>query len=247
MKLSVIILTKNEESKINKCLGNVMFADEVIMVDNGSSDKTIEYAKKFKVRIIKNYNNNFSYLRNLAKNYARSEWLFYVDADEIVTDKLRNEILNLINKSDNDNLCAYKIKRVNYFYGKKTLQDEFMIRLIKQNCLVEWIGALHESAIVNGEVGRLNTPLLHYTHERLERMVNKTNEWSNIESEMLLKTGHPKMNILRFIKMIIYSFYRSFITNRSYKLGKYGLIESIYQSFSTFITYAKLWEIHQKK
>ena len=116
----------------------------------------------------------------------------------------------------------------------------------KKKTLKGWKGQLHESPIVTGETGILEGNLLHYTHRDLESMVNKTIVWSSIEAAERFKQNHPKMSWWRFPRVMVGAFLNSYIIQGGYKAGTVGVIESVYQAFSIFITYAKLWELQEK-
>ncbi len=117
---------------------------------------------------------------------------------------------------------------------------------MKKDALIGWQGSLHESPIIAGKTGKLEHFLLHYTHRDISSMVEKTNEWSDIESQLLYKSNHPPMRQWRFIRIILTYFFRAYIRDRGFKMGVSGFIESTYQAFSGFITYAKLWERQNK-
>ena len=112
--------------------------------------------------------------------------------------------------------------------------------------MVGWEGAVHEHAIYTGEVGTLQNPIIHYTHRNLELMTAKTNQWSEVEADMLLASHHPLMNELRFIRIMLTKFFDSYIKQGGWKIGTPGFIESLYQAYSYFIIYAKLWEKQNK-
>jgi len=244
MKLSAVIITKNEEKNIAKCFEKLNFADEIIVVDNESKDKTAQIAKKLGAKVFTVGGLDFSYLRNIGREKAKSEWILYVDADEEVTKSLALEIKKVIDK--NEKFSAYTIPRKNYFFGKSWPGYEKMVRLIKRDSLLGWCGSLHESPIVIGKIGSLKSPILHFTHNDLSLMINKTNEWSEIEANLRYKNNHPKITWWRFFSVMFFAFWNSFVKNGGWKMGTTGLIESIYQSFSVFITYAKLWEKQNK-
>ncbi len=122
-----------------------------------------------------------------------------------------------------------------------------MERLFWKDSLIKWKGKVHESPVVSGSVGILNEPLLHYTHRTLDEMVNKTNEWSATEAKLRYEAGHPPVVWWRFIRVMFTAFSDSYFIQGGWKAGVTGLIESIYQSFSIFITYAKLWELQESK
>ncbi|MBI2617160.1 glycosyltransferase family 2 protein [Candidatus Gottesmanbacteria bacterium] len=243
MSISAIIITRNEAANIESCIRKLSFAREVIVVDNDSSDLTAQIAKTSKAQVFRIPGVDFSYLRNVGKEKATSEWLFYVDADERPSDGLIAEMQQAIQKTK---FSAFEILRQNYFFGKIWGSPERMIRLIRKGALLGWQGSLHETPIVIGKVGSLDSLLLHYTHEKLHSMVEKTNEWSEIEARLRYKNNHPPISWWRFIRVMIVAFWQSFWVNGGWKAGTYGLIEAIYQAYSMFITYAKLWEKQHK-
>lgn len=239
MKLTAIVITKNEQARIEKCLTSLSFADEIIVVDNGSIDHTREIAKKHGATIVAAKGvHNFASLRNLGKEKAHGAWLLYVDADEIVSRELAQEL-----KTIHQN--GYELRRKNYYLGHPWPGEEYLLRLMRKDALIEWYGALHETARVSGEIGRLNAPLIHDTHRSLEEMVTKTNEWSATEAKLRFDAGHPPVVWWRFFRVMLTAFFDSFIKQGGWRAGTVGWIESIYQSFSIFITYAKLWELQQ--
>jgi glycosyltransferase involved in cell wall biosynthesis len=199
-------------------------------------------AKKLGARVMILQGMNFSALRDEGAKTATETWLLYIDADERVTDNLKKEIQEKILESK----AGYYIPRKNYYLGCEWPTKDKMIRLIKKDTLVSWQGKLHEHPDIRGEVADLKEPLIHYTHRTLSEMVEKTNAWSDIEAELRLKSNHPPMVAWRFIRVMISAFWRSYIREGGWKAGVAGWIESIYQAFSIFITYAKLWERQQK-
>ena len=243
MKLSAIVIARNEEARIKKCLSSLAWADEIIVVDNGSTDTTREIAKDNGATVISARDiHDFSRLRTIGKEKAHGEWLLYVDADEVVTPELAKEIQKVTRPP-----VSYAIHRKNNYLGQPWPFEEKILRLFHTSALKEWYGELHESPRVEGEIGELSASLLHYTHRTLEEMVAKTNEWSQAEAKFRFDAGHPPVVWWRFIRVMLTAFINSFVKQGGWKAGTVGWIESIYQAFSMFITYAKLWELQQKK
>lgn len=245
MKISVIVLAKDEEERIGACLDAVSWADERIVLDNGSTDGTVEVAKKHGAKVIKTSSKSFADIRNLGRRDAKGEWILYVDADETVTRDLSKEIQSIIKNPHGK--IAYALRRKNYYLGKPWPYEEKILRLFQKSALKEWFGDLHESARVEGETGELKGVLLHNTHRTLEEMVAKTNEWSETEVILRFRSHHPIIVWWRLFRVMATAFFHSFIREGGWKAGTIGWIESIYQSFSMFITYAKLWELQQKR
>lgn len=242
-KITVIIITKNSEEIIEECLSSVKFADEIIIIDAYSTDNTTQIANKFNTRVFKLKNGNFSDQRNKGLELAENEWILYVDADERVTSSLREEIIQYTNNPIMQ-YSSFKIGRKNFYYGMHEWPYvENILRLFHKTSIKKWEGILHESPVVEGEVGNLKGYLFHYSHQDLFNMVDKTNQWSKIEAELRFNSKHPKMKIWRFFRVMLTAYYNSFISQYGWKAGKTGIVESIYQSFSIFITYSKLWEM----
>lgn len=246
MKISIVVLTKNEESQISECLKSVKWANEIIVVDSGSTDKTLEIAKKYKAKIFTDKGDDFSVKRSLGLEKAGGEWILYVDADERVTPKLREEIESGIMNHELE-ISVYKIPRKNFYFGNHQWPYiEKTERLFKKNALKGWRGQIHESPIVDGQVGELQNFLLHYTHCDLSSMVEKTIEWSKIEAKLRFEAGHPPVVWWRFPRVMLTEFCRSYIGQKGWKAGAVGIIESFYQAFSIFVTYVRLWEMQNK-
>lgn len=244
--ISVVILVKNEQSRIRSCLSSVSWADEVIVVDNGSTDKTRDIAKKFGVYVVASDSTDFSKLRMIGASSSHGRWILYVDADETVTEVLRAEIFDIVHRSESGEPVAYRVQRKNYYLGHLWPQMDTMQRLFFRDRLRGWRGPLHETAIVDGEEGQLRHPLIHNTHRTLEEMLAKTNVWSEQEARLRLTTQHPPVVWWRLIRVMCTGFIRSYFHEGGWRTGTVGCIESIYQAFSMFVTYAKLWELQQK-
>jgi glycosyltransferase involved in cell wall biosynthesis len=246
MKISAIILTKNAEEVIGDCIDSVSFCDEVIIIYDGSTDRTLEVAKLLDVKVFSVISRNFAERRNYGAKKAKGEWLLYIDSDERISSELRENIKRVV--SGDDVFDAYRLQRKNFYFGNHEWpQIEKLERLFKKTSLEEWYGEIHETAKVDGKIGDIDGYLLHFTHRNLTSMVEKTVSWSEIEAELRFKNNHPKMSWWRFFRVMITAFYESYVRQKGYKAGTAGVVESIYQSFSMFITYAKLWEMQNKK
>lgn len=228
-------------------MDSVSFCDEIIVIDNNSVDRTPDLTKHLGAKVFQLKTSDFSKKRNLGLQKAKGKWVFYVDDDERVSQELVLSIKNQVLSADKNKFAAYKVKRKNFYLGKNEWPTiETHMRLFDKKKLKQWVGRLHETPTVEGDVSELDGFLLHFTHRDLNQMVKKTIEWSKIEAELRLKANHPKMSEWRFFRVMVTAFYDSFIKQRGYKAGTAGLIESIYQSYSIFITYARLWEMQNK-
>ncbi len=246
-KISAIILTKNSEDLIADCIDSVSFCDEIIVVDDSSTDRTPDLAKHLGARVFNYKSNSFAEKRNFGLGKAKYKWVLYIDDDERISGELKKNIMEVAEKQK-DEFDAYRLKRKNFYLGKHEWPSiEKMERLFKKNSLEKWEGKLHETPVAKGEIGELEGFINHYTHQDLTKMVNKTIEWSRVEAELRFKANHPKMSEWRFFRVMLTAFYDSYVKQKGYKVRTAGLVESLYQSFSIFITYARLWELQNKK
>lgn len=242
-KISAVIIAKNEQNMIEDALESLSFCDEIIVIDNNSIDKTSEVSQKLGAKVYETNTNNFSDLRNLGLQKSENDWVLYLDADERIDETLKKEIEKAVSSQE---FSSYFLKRKNYYLGKNEWPYiEKIIRLFKKNDLEGWMGEIHESPKIKGRTGTLNGFILHFTHRDLESMVFKTALWSTTESLLRYNSNHPQMSWWRFPRVMISAFLASYIKQRGYRAGAVGLIESIYQAFSAFITYAKLWELQK--
>lgn len=243
-KISAVVIAKDSEKTISDCLKSLNFCDEIIVVDAGSKDKTLEIAKKFGAKVLNFEQDDYAGSRNLGLKSAIYDWILYVDTDERVSFELAREIKSEIK---NTKFSAFKLKRKNFYLGRyEWPYIETLERLFRRNSLKNWYGKIHESPVVEGRIGQLKGFLFHYTHRDLSSMLNKTIEWSKIEANLRFKANHSKMTWWRFLRVMITAFFDSYIRQGGYRIGIPGLIESLYQSFSIFVTYARLWELQNK-
>lgn len=253
MRIGAIVIARNEEKKISECLTSVSWADEILVIDNASKDKTVEIAKKHSARVIhapEKLNLNYAALRNLGLKEAKSEWILYVDADERVPRSLKEEILRLTTNSFKARVACYAIPRRNMIFGKEFKHGgqwpDYQKRLFRKSELTSWGRELHEDPTFSGQLGHLKSPLIHVKENDLSDMVRKTNEWSEIEAAEMYKAGHPPMNILRFCSAAFREFWKRFVLQLAFLDGTEGVIYGTYQIYSRLISYAKLWELQIK-
>ncbi len=243
MVLSGIIIARNEEDRIESCIRALYFCDEVLVVDNGSVDDTVSIAQKAGARVIPADGLDFSQLRSLSIDEARGYWVFYADADEIVSPELASQIKDAVHRGYD----GFTVRRVNYFLSTRWRKEEHMLRLFKKSSLKGWTGPVHETPQFSGSTGHLSGELIHNTHRNLSEMAEKTNEWSEIEARLRFEAHHPPVVWWRILRVMWTGFFDSYIKQKGYSVGMVGIIESMFQAYSMFATYAKLWELQQNE
>lgn len=245
--LSVVVLTKNEEQMIRGCLESVKWANEIIIVDSGSTDKTLDIAREYGAKIINEDSDDFSVRRTSGIQAATSDWVLYVDADERVLKPLREELFGIFEDSK---YSAYALSRRNIIFGEevhyKAFWPDWMIRLVYKKDFKRWVGRVHEYMQFDGDLGYTKNSLLHLTHRSLDHFFGKALTWSKIDARLRIDANHPKMTKWRFLRILITSLFDELIKRKGLFGGTVGMMDSILQSFSFFMTYVRLWEMQQK-
>lgn len=248
--VSAIVLTRNEEKNIVDCLESIKWCDEIIVIDDNSEDRTVEIAKKMGAEVFTHsLNFDFSTQRNFGLEKAKGEWVLFIDADEIVTDELKNEIVHLISFSDRrKQLNAYFIKRIDFMWGRKLKYGETsnikLLRLAKRNA-GKWEGKVHEKWKVKGTIGELKNPLLHYPHPRINDFLKEINFYTDIRANEL----HKQRVRVYWTSIILYplgKFVFNFFIRRGFLDRIPGLIIAIIMSFHSFLVRSKLWFMNNK-
>ena len=244
-KLSIIILAKNVAEEIVPALISSQFADEIIVVDTGSTDDTLKVCRNYNAKIIQSPGTSFSKWRNDGAKEAKGDWLLYLDSDERIPLKLAEEIKKEIENPEHQ---AYTISRYEIFLGKHLNHwgDPRVLRLMERTSLQKWQGKLHEQPKITGTIGNLKNQMIHLSHKNIDEKLPNTLVWSRSEAELLLKNNHPPMAGWRFIRIMLTEFWDRCIKQGLWKDGTEGWIEIIYQMFSKFVTYERLWEMQRQ-
>lgn len=244
--ISAVILAKNEEQNIEKCIQSVKWCDEIIIIDDNSSDGTLEIAKKYKTTIYHHpLNNDFSAQRNFGLSKARQEWILFVDADEVVTDALAYEISNAIGPTDQNlkNFNGFYIRRSDFMWGKQLKYGETgnikLLRLGKKGFGV-WEGIAHEKWKIEGNVGDIMNPLLHFPHKTVSEFLKEVNFYTEIRAEEL-KNKNTKVFFWSILIYPLGKFLINYVIKRGFLDGMQGLLFAIIMSFHSFLVRSKLW------
>lgn len=251
LKVSVVIICKNEEENIVDCIESSDFADEIILIDDFSCDRTIEIARNLsnqRVRIFKrNLENNFSGQRNFGLSKAKFEWILFLDADERVSKNLAEEIKCVIsNKSE---INGFYIKRSDFMWSQKLRHGETtnvnLLRLAKKDKGV-WKGKVHERWIVKGKSDTLKNELQHYPHQTIYQFLKEINYYSSLRAKEL----HDEAKKSRLSSIIIYplaKFIVNYFVRAGFLDGLRGFIFAVMMSFHSFLVRSKLWLFYIKQ
>jgi glycosyltransferase involved in cell wall biosynthesis len=248
MKVSVVISAFNEEKKIDDCLKSVKgIADEIIFIDNSSTDRTAEIAKKYTDKVFVKENNP---MLNVNKNFgfskATNPWILNLDGDEKVTEELANEIKEL---SDENQVKGYFIPRKNIIFGKWIKHTgwypDYVLRLFEKKSGKFEEKHVHEQIQLSGASGKLTNSIEHQNYETISQFLNKMiRNYTVSESENLLKNGY-KYNSIDIVKMPLSEFVKRYFAEEGFKDGMHGLVLSLLMSFYHFIVFIRLWEANR--
>jgi glycosyltransferase involved in cell wall biosynthesis len=249
--ISGVIIAKNEEDSIAKAISSLSFCDEIIVIDNDSTDKTAEIAKKNKAIVYhKNTQKDFSSLRNFGLEKAKEEWILFIDADEEVSKTLKDEILQLLekDKSIQGDFSGYFIKRKDYWWGKEIRHGEAgnikLLRLIRRG-MGKWSGNVHEVLETHGEIGTLNEPLIHRPHQTVAEFIDHINAYSSIRAEEL-DGEHVKSTIFQIVVYPLGKFIVNYFIRLGFLDGAPGFGYAFLMSFYTFLVRSKLFQLQDK-
>lgn len=247
MNISVVILAKNEERNLAQCIKTVSFADEVIVIDDESSDGTFKIAKKLKVKVIKHkLNNNFAEQRNFSLRRAHGRWVLFIDADERVTANLRAEIIEKINSPESQTR-GFFISRTDYIWKKRIQYGEVgnikLLRLGKRNSGI-WKRKVHEAWDIKGKVGILENPLEHYPHRSVKEFLSSINHWSSLHA-VANNEEQKRANLFKIIFFPVGHFAKNYFFKLGFMDGNVGLVVAILMSFHSFLGWGKLWALQK--
>lgn len=237
--LSVIIITKNEALNIRECLESVKWADEIIIVDSGSTDSTVAICREFTSHVYSHDWPGFGIQKNRALGYASKDWILSLDADERVTPELRSEIENAMH---NASASGYEMPRLSSFCGRyihhSGWHPDYVTRLFLRNSGQFSNDLVHERVIVSGALGRLKHSLLHESFRDLEQLLGKMNHYSSAGAEMLGKKGRDA-TLFQAISHGLWAFVRSYIIRAGFLDGAEGFMLAVSTAEGTYYRYAK--------
>jgi glycosyltransferase involved in cell wall biosynthesis len=247
-RISVCITCCNEERNIRRCLKSVTWADEVIVVDSFSSDRTPEICREYTSRVFQHEWLGYIGQKNLSKDLATNPWIFFLDADEEVSPQLRDEILELFSSGMAADFAGLEFPRMVHYLGRWITHGDWYpdtkMRLFRKDKGICGGKEPHDRITVAGRVRRLNAPLYHYTYNNIADQLATINNFTTISARTLAEDG----NSFRFSYLMLrpgLRFLRGYLLKRGVLDGLPGFIIASLNAYSVFCKYAKLWEFHR--
>lgn len=239
-KLSVIIITKNEGENIRACIESVNWADEIIVVDSGSSDATVEICRELGAQVHQHDWPGFGMQKNRALSYADHEWVFSIDADERVTSELRAQ---LINAMEDGNKIGYYVPRLSQFCGRFIRHSgwypDYVLRLFRKSKGRFSDDTVHERVIVDGNTGKLTCPLLHYSYLNQADVQRKTEQYAKAGALQMLKKGKTA-TFLDAPLRAGWAFIRTYLLRMGFLDGIAGIHVAMMNARTTYLKYKQL-------
>ncbi len=245
--ISGFVICFNEEQQISDCLKSLEFCDELIVIDSGSTDKTLEIAKQFGAKVFYRGWTGFRDQKAFGLSHCSNQWVINLDADERVSDRLKEEILSVLERSKKQEQLSdgYEINRVVYFQGRWWRRGgwypEFRLRFFKKET-IEWGGVdPHEKPICSGKIERLSGEILHYTYSDFFDQASRLLKYSNIMAKEEYREG-KRSSFLKVLFNPISRFFKFYFVKRGILEGRVGFAVAVLEAYYTFLKYLFLWE-----
>jgi glycosyltransferase involved in cell wall biosynthesis len=240
--ISVTIITLNEEKNIAECLESLSWADEIVVLDSISSDRTVEIAKRYTDKVfIEEWHGQGSH-KNRAAELAKGPWIFSIDADERVSSGLADEIQKVVETSS---AVAYKVRRKNFYRGQWIRHGgwwpDWVTRLYRKQDVCFNNRVIHESLITDGPVDKLREALIHYSFNSAGEFLERANKYAVHQAEDMYQAG-IKASTLTAVSHSLFSFIKTFLLRGGLLDGSAGIIISTYNAVGTLYKYMILAE-----
>ncbi|WP_323740947.1 glycosyltransferase family 2 protein [Caenimonas koreensis] len=245
--LTVTVITRNEGARLSACLESVSFAGEVVVVDSGSTDDTVQIATAHGAKVTSTGDwPGFGEQKNRALALATKTWVLSIDADERVTPPLREQIMAAMARNDH---AAYSVNRRSSYCGQYMLHSGWypdrIVRLFKRGSARFSSDLVHESLQVQGSVGQLEGDLLHESFDDFEAVLDKTNRYSTAGALALHSKG-VKGSLAKAVGHGLWAFVRTYVFRRGFLDGKLGLALAVSNAEGTYYRYLKLWLLQRR-
>ncbi len=246
--LSAIVITKNEECNIRACLESVSWADEIVVVDSGSSDNTVGIAKELGAQVHVHADwPGFGPQKNRALDYATKDWVLSLDADERVPPDLRSELQTALGSGAHG---AYEIPRLSSFCGRyirhSGWRPDYVTRLFRRGQGRFSDDLVHEKVVISGSLGRLRYSILHESFRDTEQLLTKINQYSTASALMLQKKNH-RGSLTKAVAHAVWAFLRTYILRAGFLDGREGFMLAVSSAEGTYYRYVKLMLLTDKK
>lgn len=255
-KLGVILITKNNQDTVEKTLKSILWFDEIVIVDDFSTDETIKIIKKISQNkkniflIQKKFSGDIGKQRNYGLKFLKTDWVFIIDSDEIISKKLKNEIKNLdFDFLERKKIYAFQIPYENYFLGKRLKyggENYQMLRFFKRKYLEIRPSIIHNQFILKkGKISSLKGKIIHHSYRSITQLFKKFTDYAIKTAKIKSKKGE-KSSLKKIIFYPLHMFYARFIKDKGYKDGFLRIILDLAFAYMEFLTYILLF-FYQKK
>lgn len=245
LEIAALIITKNEEHNIGDCLASVEWMDERIVVDAGSTDRTVEIAKGMGARVFTRAWPGYGAQRNFSLEQATTDWVFVIDADERVTPELREEIGEVFRQGPPADVAAYEVPRRNYFYGKWIrfggIYPDYSPRLFRRGHGRYGEVPLHEPLYLKGKSVRLRSPMDHFSMPTIQGHVQKMMRYTSLGADDKLKQ-RSNISRLDIAGNHLVTAFKTYVLKQGWRDGTHGIVVAGFAGLHTFVKYAKAWE-----
>jgi glycosyltransferase involved in cell wall biosynthesis len=244
MTLSAVVITFNEEERLRACLESLVWADELVVVDAESTDKTVQIAREFTDRVWVRPWPGFAAQKNFAIEQATGDWILSVDADEEVSPELKEEI-GAVLSDRGDGADGYRVPRRNIFWGRWVrhggLYPDWQLRLFRRGRGRFVDHAVHESVKVTGTVGRLRAPLVHRSYRRVADFLARADRYSTLAAEAWIRSGRPA-RVGDLVWRPLGRFLGMYVVRAGFLDGWRGFLLACLYAYYVFIRSMKVWE-----
>lgn len=247
MSISAVVITLDEETNIECCLQSLQFADEIVVLDSMSTDRTVDIARTYTDKIGFKEFNGYGEQKAAALAMATCEWVLIVDADEVIGEELAAEIKDVVERGQFD---AYKGPRLSYFLGRPMRHcgwyPDYQLRLAKRDRAQMPQRLVHEQLMIDGAIGILTNPMIHYSYVSMSDYARKMVSYARAAAEQRLREGRkPRFSDLLFTPGL--TFVKMYLLEQGFRDGLHGFILSGLSACSVYLRYVMLWDMSRRQ
>jgi len=245
-KLTVTVITRDECANLAGALESVSWADEILVVDSGSTDDTVAIARRYTDRVVVRGWPGYSAQKDYAAGEASHDWILSLDADERVTPGLASEVRDLLR--DEPPARGYRIPRVSFYLGRwirsTDWYPDYQLRLYDRR-VARWAGLVHEGVVVDGPVGRLRADLQHLPYRDIAHHLQTIDRYTTLAARQMRERG-VRVGVAGLVARPAGAFLRNYLARGGWRDGSVGLVVSVLNGYYVFLKFAKLWETGRK-